>query len=73
MRCIGIMKKDFLVQINRKEFTLGILYGYLNRQVNSLKITLGDEINGKNARWNNNGIDEICKRIISHYDKMPLL
>lgn len=60
-------------KLNRKEFTLGILYGYLNRQVNSLKITLGDEINGKNARWNNNGIDEICNRIISHYDKMPLL
>lgn len=59
-------------KLNRKEFTLGILYGYLNRQVDNQKINLGEEINGKNVRWNN-GIDEICSRIISHYDKMPLL
>lgn len=57
--------------LNRKEFTKGILYGYLNRNVRGVDIYYKDEINMKESRWNK-GKDEVCEKIVSYYKNKEL-
>lgn len=57
--------------LNRKEFTKGILYGYLNRNVRGVDIYDKDEINMKESRWNK-GKDEVCEKIVSYYKTKEL-
>lgn len=57
--------------LNRKEFTKGILYGYLNRNVKGVDVSLKDDFNLKQSRWNK-GKDQVCEKIVSYYQNKDL-
>jgi len=62
-------QKSHLGQINLKEFRLGILLGYWNRQIDISQIYFSDEINQKFKRWTDDGLDIKCEEYKNRHKK----
>jgi hypothetical protein len=62
-------QKSHMGQINLKEFRLGILLGYWNRQIANSKIFFSDEMNQKFERWTDDGLDIKCEEYKNRHNK----
>ena len=62
-------QKSHMGQINFKEFRLGILLGYWNRQISNSQIFFSDEMNQKFERWTDNGFDIKCEEYKNRHNK----
>lgn len=54
---------SFNGKLSNRDFRLGILLGYWNRQTDDKGIYLEDELNGKSNRWTPAGVDIHCNSI----------